>query len=319
MTSKHKVSVIIPTYNEEANLPACLESIQKQHSPALEMIVVDNGSADETIEIAQRFGASVLQDSSKKIAGLRNLGVVAAAGDIIAFMDADCVADPDWISNAAPYFDRPDVVIWGSPAAPPANATWVQSTWYILRKTPKDVQEVAWLESMNLWAHKKTFLSMGGFNEDLTTCEDVDLSYRLGTCGKIISDRRIRVLHYGEAATIMAFMRKEIWRGQSNWQAIRSFGWRWRELPSALIPVYYGIFIPLSLAVQPLLQHDAWLLLPAALLLLPCAAILSKLRNRRLNLAAGIKLIVLLQFYFLSRTLAVCYRSGARRDRPAPV
>jgi glycosyltransferase involved in cell wall biosynthesis len=313
VTPNHRVSIVIPTYNEEANLPACLASIQRQRFPALETIVVDNGSKDRTIEIAQQFGAIVLHDPGKEISGLRNLGVAAASGDIIAFVDADCVVDPDWISSAATYFDRPDVVLWGSPATPPENATWVQSTWYLLRKTPDDIQEVAWLESMNLWVRKELFLSMGGFCESLTTCEDVDFSYRLGTRGKIVSDRRIRVIHYGEAATVKAFVKKEIWRGQSNWQAIRNYGWRWRELPSALIPAHYGLLVPLSLAIQPFLRPDAWLLLPVALLLLPCAAAIVKLRRKRVSLAAGITLLVLLQFYFFSRTLAVFHQPRPRR------
>jgi len=308
MTPNHRVSIVIPTYNEEANLPACLESVQRLKYPDVETVVVDNGSADRTVDIAKSFGAKVLQDSTKRVSGLRNLGAASSSGDIIAFVDADCVVDENWISSATEYFDRPDVVLWGSPPVPPKDATWVQTTWYLLRKKGSEVQQVAWLESMNLWVRRDTLQKVGGFCESLTTCEDVDFSYRLSPYGKIVSDSRIKVTHYGEAATIRTFIRKERWRGQSNWEAIRSYGFRLRDIPSAFIPLHYGLLLPASLMVQPFLPRRTWLALPLVLLILPNIAALFKLRSKNLCLIDAVRLLFLLQFYFLSRTLALFKR-----------
>jgi GT2 family glycosyltransferase len=105
---------------------------------------------------------------------------------------------------------------------------------------------------MNLVMRKAAFESIGGFNESLVTCEDVDLCYRLNRDFKIISDVAVRAVHFGEAKTVGDFFRKERWRGQSNLAGIRSHGFHWRELPSLLLPAYYLVAvssIPISLAL----------------------------------------------------------------------
>ncbi len=89
-----KVSIIIPARNEEKYLPSCLESISNLNYPKkdIEVIVVDNGSTDNTREIAKSCGATVLCDDSLNVSGLRSLGVAKSTGEIIAFVDAGFVA-----------------------------------------------------------------------------------------------------------------------------------------------------------------------------------------------------------------------------------
>ena len=130
------ISIIIPAKNEEKYLPLCLESICNLDYPkeAVEVIVVDNGSTDRTREIAQSFGATVLLDYTKYVSGLRNLGARDAKGEILAFVDADCTVSPDWLQTASQYFDANEVVAWGAPPDIPEDATWVQSSWYLIRK-----------------------------------------------------------------------------------------------------------------------------------------------------------------------------------------
>lgn len=300
-------SIIIPAKNEEKHLRGCLASIKALDYPSelVEVIVVDNGSSDRTCEIAESFGARVLVHRSGNVSGLRNLGVAHATGDILAFIDADCIALQDWLKTAAKYADRRDIAAWGAPPEPPERATWVQRTWYLVRQKPQTVQDVEWLESMNLFVRKDRFLAVQGFNEGLVTCEDVDLSYRLAREGRIVSDSNIRVIHLGEARTVSEFVRKEIWRGKGNLVGIRRHGLTLKELPSLMIPLYFGVVLPAALLVAVLFRTPPFLLVFAVLLLAPGSALLFKLRGRHMSTIAAARLVFLANVYFFARTLAI--------------
>ncbi len=93
------ISVIVPAYNEEANIRACLKSLCCQTLPRdeYEIIVVDGNSRDRTREIAEEYADLVFIQTSKKVGGARNDGVMRARGDIVATTDADCIIPPDWL------------------------------------------------------------------------------------------------------------------------------------------------------------------------------------------------------------------------------
>lgn len=303
----HKVSIIIPAFNEGKRLPMCLESIGYLDYPRerIELIVIDNGSTDETCEIAEKSGALVLVDKTKNVSGLRNLGARQAKGDILAFVDADCTVSRDWLTRAVAYFEKADVAAWGSPPSVPLGATWVQRAWYLVRKKDKEIQEVDWLESMNLFVRRDQFLSIGGFNENLVTCEDADFSFRIAKHGRIISDSRIAAIHLGEASTVREFIKKEIWRGQGNLRGIFSHGLLLRELPSFIIPIYFGLLIPLLVAGLIITRNPNLLIVFVLLCLLPSGMVLLKVRNKVVDKAGVFQLFLLLQVYFFSRTVAI--------------
>jgi glycosyltransferase involved in cell wall biosynthesis len=317
MTNKPlpKISVIIPTLNEEENLSACLDSLTSVDYPRefFEMIVVDNGSTDKTREIAEAYATTVLLQPSGNVAALRNLGAREATGQILAFVDGDCVVDRDWLRNAAIYFDDADVVAWGGPPALPENSTWVQKTWFLVRQKQNQIQEVDWLESMNLFVRRHVFWQVNGFAENLVTCEDVDFCYRLGKLGRIMSDRNIKIIHLGEAATIRKFIHKEVWRGKSNWSGILSHGLSIRELPSLSIPVYFSLLIPLLMISILITGSVPWLFTLLILYLLPTILVLIKVIRKRLQpgFLDLLRLSALLQIYFWARTVTIL-KSGAR-------
>src|SRR5689334_23846816 len=91
------VSVIVPAYNAADTLPECLLSLGRQMRAPHEIIVVDDGSTDETAAIARDFGAWVVATQRRSgPAAARNLGVANARGNIVAFTDADCAPSPGW-------------------------------------------------------------------------------------------------------------------------------------------------------------------------------------------------------------------------------
>jgi glycosyltransferase involved in cell wall biosynthesis/MoaA/NifB/PqqE/SkfB family radical SAM enzyme len=99
------ISVVIPAYNCEVSLPLCLESLQQQDFVPAEIIVVDDGSTDNTIKVAEDLGVRVVSRPVRGGAGAaRATGVKAARGVIVAFIDSDCVAPADWLKKIADVF-----------------------------------------------------------------------------------------------------------------------------------------------------------------------------------------------------------------------
>jgi glycosyltransferase involved in cell wall biosynthesis len=279
------------------------------------VIVIDNGSTDDTQRIAIEFGARLIKSPDKRVAELRNIGVAAAAGEIIAFVDADCEVLPHWLQFATIYFEKSDVIAWGTAPKPPENATWVQKTWNWMRRPDSDIQAVPWLESMNLWVRKKDFLEIGGFNERLVTCEDVDLCYRLAQRGRIVSDTRLVIIHHGEAPDLRTFARKEHWRATSNWQATRIGGFKFRDLPSLYIPIHFGIVLPLSIIISLFIGWSNWkFLLPFFLWLFPLIAAARHITRKGAGLLDVMRFTLLIQIYFASRTAAVIAPYRRRRE-----
>jgi len=302
-------SVIIPAKNEEANLPACLRSIFANNYPQgrYEVIVVDNGSDDRTVALAESHGARVARLPHVTISALRNHGAGIARGQVLVFIDADCTVAADWLKQASRYLQRQDVALFGSPPGIPRDSTWVQRTWFLVRgKRGEEVTEVTWLESMNMFVPRRLFLDLGGFNEDLITCEDVDISYRLAEYGKIISDLRIEATHHGEARTVKEFFRKEKWRGKSNYIGLQVHGLRWAEVPSLVLPLYF-LLMPV-LACVAWFIGDSWHYFLAGCMLwqLPIVLIvLLKLRTLVVSLGKVGRLWLLYNVYYGARAIAV--------------
>jgi glycosyltransferase involved in cell wall biosynthesis len=183
-----RVSVIIPTLNEEKYLGQCLDSISKQDMNSFEVIIGDGGSTDKTRKIAQDYGAKFVVEPKRTIAAGRQKACGLAKGEIIVSTDADIIATPGWLSklssaigdevvcshgNVVPY-DGSRVEGWAGKKLMP----WWFKTLTVLGK--------ACPAGSNLCFSKKTFDEVGGFNTELVTGEDLELVRRLKTQGKVV-------------------------------------------------------------------------------------------------------------------------------------
>ena len=316
-----RFSVIIPVRNEEANIARCLASLMGcDWDPAdFEVIVVDHCSTDQTVSIASRLGAQVLIGRPEAtISALRNLGARSCGGEILAFLDADCTVPDNWLRQAARYVDRDEVICFGSPPVVPEQATWVQQAWFRIRRKGGAAGPVDWLESMNMFVRRRQFLEVGGFDERLVTCEDYDLSLRLGRIGTLVCDERIAAVHHGEAASIAHFFKKEYWRGTGNFAGILAHGISRKELPSVALPVVHGILavlVPLLLVAGLLVGGGLWFLIGVSLLLAwqtPLLALAAWKNRGPFRVLCTLQLYLLLNVYFLARCGSVLLRQGKR-------
>jgi len=104
-----RISLVIPAYNEEKFIGACLESVIRQTRQPDEIIVVDNNCTDRTIEIAKQYPVQIVYESERGIIQARNAGFSAASGDIIARTDADTLLPPQWVETVLRTFGRGNV------------------------------------------------------------------------------------------------------------------------------------------------------------------------------------------------------------------
>ena len=270
-------SFVVPARNEELHLDACLKSLKAQSHNSddlldYQLIVVDNASTDQTVRIASRHDAMIVSVPPGNPGRARNAGVKHAIHEYIAFIDADCVLPKNWFLNTRNTLNEPEVVAVGCPQArAPRDASWVERVWVntIIPTEPTNTKPVTWLPSFNLLMKRANFLAIGGFDESLETCEDSDLSYRLGHTGKLICNSETPVRHLGESRTLPEFFQREMWRSRGNLSSARKRGTMHKEFLSLFAPLCYAftvsiLFLSSLLAVTtPILSAEA--VIPALL------------------------------------------------------
>jgi len=198
------VSVIIPAFNAGESLTLCLEALGSSTSAPLEVILVDDGSTDDTRARAQAFGVKVLTTGGRRGPGFaRNLGSKEAAGEVLFFLDSDVCATPDTIARIQRAFDADpalDAVI-GSYDRMPACWNFLSQYRNLMHAY---VHQTGEADASTFWSGcgailRDVFLLHGGFDTDLykrPAIEDIELGYRLVQSGhKIRLDRELQVTH----------------------------------------------------------------------------------------------------------------------------
>jgi glycosyltransferase involved in cell wall biosynthesis len=218
-TKTVSISVVIPALNEERMIGRCLESLTKLDfaRERFEVILVDNGSRDKTLEIAESFkgrlNVRILQVKGVRISVLRNTGARAALGDIVAFLDADCLTPSDWLDRILALASAEGAGVLGAHYLLPEDSTWVGRTWHIYQEAPKS-GEVSHIPAGDLIMRREDFLRLGGFDETIQTNEDYELCERARASGmKVRAFPEIGVVHLGTAQSLKVFFRKQAWHG----------------------------------------------------------------------------------------------------------
>lgn len=198
-------SVVIPFYNRREEVEPCLRSFLSQEIPSGwegELIAVDNGSTDGTVEELGRFAVRVLSCTRPGPAAARNDGVAAARGEVILLADSDCVARPGWLAEMLGAFDDPEVLIAGGRIRGTRPRTGVErfaEEFGILD------QEVflhgrtgmpPFFATANMAVRRAAWEAAGGFDEELRVGEDADFCWRvMDRGGAMLYRRRAVVLH----------------------------------------------------------------------------------------------------------------------------
>ena len=193
------ISVVVPAFNEEHLLPACLESLLAQeYEGEIEILVVDNASTDDTAGVARRYGARVVEEPRRGYGNALMRGFAAARGEIIACTDADTVVPSDWIQRLAREYDRgQDVVAVGgdiqfeSPNWKSRLLTQFLIPW--INRIDRGNPAGPHLWGANLSVRRDAFLSVGGWNPRFSLQADSELSERLREAGRVVVLESLRV------------------------------------------------------------------------------------------------------------------------------
>jgi GT2 family glycosyltransferase len=234
-----RLSFVIPVRNDAQRLVRCLQSVTASAlGTPVEQIVADNGSTDGSADAARALGARALVAPDLNVAALRNRAAMGARGEVVAFVDADHELGPGWIAAALDLFDDPGIGAAGALYSAPRACTWVQRQYGVLRGRTMGRADVDWLGSGNLAVRRTVFEQVGGFDESLQTCEDVELCRRIRQAGwRIVADERLQSVHLGDPRTLRDLFLAERWRGRDNLRVSLRTVPRAIDLPSILIPL----------------------------------------------------------------------------------
>lgn len=250
------ISVVIPTYNEEAFIAKTIDAILYELSTCkipYEIIVVDNCSTDSTESIVTKLPVMYLRcEKQGNPSATRNTGAQLAQFELLCFIDGDCLVTPGWVNRIIQAFTDPDVAAFGGPALSPENGNWIEKSWAPI--TLKSyTNEYSSLPGANFCIRKSTFEKLQGFDENLITAEDDDLSKRVINTGKkSIATSLHPVIHLGYPKTLFDIYKKQIWHGSSQLKAHGLFGDKmvimtilW-SLSIACLPIAFIIHVSLA-------------------------------------------------------------------------
>lgn len=209
---KPRVSVVVPVQNSESTIAACIEALLAQSYPRelCEIVIVDNDSTDGTHAVASRYPVTLLTESEIHTSyAARNRGIAHAAGEIIAFTDADCVPAADWLAQLVTPFDDLAVgaAVGGVDDAPPASLCeeFTARVKPFARPVRNGLQT---LLTVNVAIRRSVLETLERFDERLPTAGDVDLGWRLQDRGFRLADAPAAVVRHRHRSTFREVFRQ---------------------------------------------------------------------------------------------------------------
>jgi GT2 family glycosyltransferase len=223
-----RVSVVVASYNADRTLKACLESLLRLNYPDYEVILVDDGSTDTTQQIAGLY-PQVRCFRHEKNLGLsvaRNTGLAASTGEIIAFTDADCRADKDWLYYLVHDLLGGPFAGMGGPNLLPPDDSPVAAAVMVSPGGPAHVmrsdREAEHIPGCNMAFYKWALAGIGGFDAIFRQAgDDVDICWRLQQAGhKIGFSPAAFVWHY-RRSTIAEYLHQQLGYGAAEALLVR--------------------------------------------------------------------------------------------------
>ncbi len=272
------LSVIIPVYNGQEHLGACLDALQKSQYAHYETIVVDDGSTDRSAEIAAQYPVKVLRlDENRGAGAARNQAVAHSRGKWLFFLDADILVETNTLSALIACVERHphlDAFFCSYQAETPVNSFFSRYKNYQHHYTHQTSQAEAVTFAAGYGAIKKeVFVRMRGFDPHLRWLEDIDLGYRLHAAGYRIRLEKDIVFTHLKRYTLMGLLRSDIRHRAIPWTQLML---KYRIGRSDLNTKYQNIFsvccawflfcYPMAALVR-LWSGTVWLVGAAALLL----------------------------------------------------
>lgn len=209
-------SVIVPAFNAESTLPACLEALAANGvpGPCVELIVVDDGSTDQTEWVATRPNVRVVKGAGRGPAVARNLGARIAWGQTLVFLDADTAPQPGWLeAMSSPFHSREVAAVKGRYVTNQRSlvARFCQLEFEEKYARLQRAKHVDFVDSGTAAYRREYFEAVGGFDEGfgVPSAEDIDLSFRLAATGAILVFKPDATVRHHHAESILVYLMKK--------------------------------------------------------------------------------------------------------------
>ncbi len=259
-----RISVVVCTYNGARTLRECLAGLRRLDYPDCEVIVVDDGSADETPRLARESGFRVVSEGRQGLSGARNSGLRAATGEIVAYIDDDAYPDPHWLSYLALAFRENSHAGVGGPNLAPAGDGPIAACITNAPGNPNHVLlsdgEAEHIPGCNMAFRRDRLLAIGGFDPRFRRAgDDVDVCWRLRDRGWTLGFSPAAVVWHHRRGSVRAFWRQQFHYGAAEalleakfperynsvghhtWSG-RVYGARVVPLPWSAARIYHGVW-----------------------------------------------------------------------------
>lgn len=223
------ISVIIPAKDAAQTLGACLSALKQQTavSEPVELIVVDDGSTDQTAAVAHQYGAILIQhETAQGAAAARNSGLRHAQGDLICFTDADCIPTRNWLAEMSKPFA--ETAVQGCKGIYATRQTSLvarfvqieyEDKYDLLRPQP----QIDFIDTYSAAYRRELLLAYDGFDERIFYVEDQELSFRLAAAGHKLVFQPDAVVYHLHSDTVAKYMRKKRMIGYWKTQTVRRY------------------------------------------------------------------------------------------------
>ena len=265
-----RVSIIIPAYNARTTIANCLEACLRQTYEDLEVIVVDDGSGDDTSRIVHAFPVNYIRHTNQGPAAARNRGAAMAIGEFLAFTDADCIPARDWVERLVAAMDDNVVGVGGTYDIANRDSLLARMVHEeIVERHQRFGDDVDFLGSFNVMYRRKAFDAVGGFDPSfsLASGEDNDLAYRLlDQGGRLRFTEKAMVAHH-HPERLGSYLRTQMAHGYWRMKLYakhpgRTRGDHYADIGDLLAPGFSLLLIgglPVALAGIVWLEHGWYL------------------------------------------------------------
>jgi cellulose synthase/poly-beta-1,6-N-acetylglucosamine synthase-like glycosyltransferase len=276
-----RIAVIVPVRNGGAEVAQCVRACLAQTRPPDELVVIDNGSTDDTAAVASAAGATVLTEPIRGSYRARNRGWRSTTADIIAFTDVDCVPDSNWLAELIEPFTDPSVAGVGG-AIIQAELKSASQRWMVERRFLDQAQNAAheflpFFATANVAYRRSVLEELDGFDEVYLSGGDCDISWRIQAlaAGRLVYRPRAEVQHHvGES---LSEVTSRWYRYEAEHSLLKR---RWSSWPG--YPPSQGFFsrtkqvwqLPLRLGYRALTDR------PVSVPIIDAAAAISRERGR---------------------------------------
>lgn len=299
------VSVVIPTLNEQQYIASCLRSVLNcRHDDFdVEVIVVDNGSTDSTLDIVKQHPVRLYQKTDCFVGAVRNYGAEKGRGEILCFLDSDCVVRNDWLENGVAMLQGTEVSAVGGSYITREQPNWVEKYWVL--NGGYSVTDGIHLVGGCIFVERQAYDAVGGFDESLNSGEDYEFTEDLRAKQYRVDIKPdINLVHMGNPQGIESFVKRQIWHSADY---ITKLPYTLKDKVFLLTLIYLVSF--LSGVLSSLLLLPPLLVSSFYALFIFCPIVLSIKRIKRSQARYGfselLKIYTLDHLYLIGRILGI--------------